>query len=782
HFTDVEIDRGKFHFPLKKIELNADTRTKNAFIQLKSEVADIYINGEFNLSNLPGSFQYILNHYLPNYIAEVKKPYKQNFKYTIDLKQTKIITDLFYPRMQVGKTHVTGGVNSETNNIDINLNSSYFYWDSIKFTTIYIATSNDIKNDLIHINQTLGSFSLNDSVSFKNITLNGDIKNDSFQYKMVSYEPRQKYDFDWRGYAVLKGDSVKMVWDQSRIQIYRKNYTIAANSAITFKINQLVFDQFILSNEQENILANGVVGKKKTDALSLKIENFDIGFLNGFIKTIDGGIHGNASGDLTIKSALGSPLFIANVFSENSIAGVDTLGDLQLATTFDESTNSVKMEARIISGNLIGVEAKGDIDLTKGTQLNIDIKVPKTPIKKFDYYTKFLISNLEGTLNADLKLKGTPQKPLVTGRVYFDDARFTVDYIKTRYSFNQYFDLYENYIDLNKFYLFDEFGKTALVSGKVYHKSYDNYRLDVHVDNCKSFHCLNTSKKDNALYYGKAFASGKAYFYGTMDDIGMDITAKSEKGTVIYIPLGSPEEANNVDFIKFISRDSSGVKINQNQSADLSGLRMNFNFEITPVAEIQLIFDEALGDIMKGNGSGNLRMEIDTRRNFNMYGQYTIEKGEYLFTALNVFQKKFYVKSGGTINWDGAPLDAKMNLSAYYRVRTSPDPLLGTTSGTNPKLTVDCNLFLKGKLFSPDIKFGLTFPEIENQNSDNNTILNTIIKQVENDQEELNRQIFSLMMLKQFLPRQGTSSGYSVGSISQGSLTATVSDLISAQM
>lgn len=782
-FTDVSIDRDSLHFPLKKIELRADTRTKNGYIALKSEIADIAFNGEFDLQNLQNTMQYVFYHYLPNYVNSIKTPVKQKFSFNAELKNTQIVTDLFFPKMHLGKTLLNGRMNSDSNDIYLNLQSQYFYWDQFQFKNIYIKSDKNIRNDLLHINNTIGELRMNDSISFTNITLNADIKNDSFNYKAISYEPRQPYDFDLNGFILFHKNAIKMVWNPSRIQIVRKNYSIAQNSSILFQNNMVYISNMELSNKDEQIKADGVLGKSKNDELDLQIKNFDIGFINAFVKTIDGGIHGKASGTLQIKRALQSPVFIADIYSEKSIAGVDTLGDLQLATTYDDENNSVHLDAEVLGGNLKGIKAKGDIDISKETRLNIDVDVPATPVKKFEYYTKILISNVDGNISGKLKVKGTPSKPLVTGKVYFDDVSFTVDYIKTRYRFsNQFFDLYDNYIDLNKFYLFDEFGKTALVSGKVYHKSYEDYRLDVHFNNCKNFHCLQTTKKDNSLYYGSAYASGNAYLYGTMDDLGMDITAKSEKGTVIYIPLGSPEEASNVDFIKFIRRDSSGVKIAKAPTADLSGIRMNFNFEITPVAEIQIIFDEALGDIMKGSGSGNLRMEIDTRRNFNMYGQYTIEKGEYLFTALNVFQKKFYVKPGGTISWDGAPLEAKMNLAAFYRVRASPDPLLGTTGNESSKITVDCNLFLKGLLFSPDIKFGLSFPDIENQNSDNNTVLNTVLKQVENDQEELNRQIFSLMMLKQFLPRQGTSSGLTAGSISQGSLSATVSDLISAQM
>lgn len=789
YFNEITIDRGNLHYPLRKIQVDADTRSEKGFISLRSDIADADISGVFDLAALPTSLQYVFHHYLPAYVDAVNKPFKQDFIYHAEIKNTDIISKLLLPRMKVGSGSISGSFSSAADDIELQITNSLFSWDQLVMKDIVLKANKAPAGNRLKISQTLGEFSLNDSVRFSNITFNGQLQNDSFNYRLISNEPGQPYNCDWNGYIFFSGDSVDMHWNDSRMLVQRKNYNILPGSRILFANSKINFQGFGLTSQSERITADGYLGEDQDDALDLAIDRFDIGFINSFVKTIDEGLHGFASGKLTVKRGLGRPVFIANVLCEKTIAGPDTLGDVKLYTNYDDESNTVQLESSVVAGYLKGCEARGTIDLNKDTKLFLEVNVPKTPVARFAWYARPLASGLEGSVSGKFKVRGTPTSPLVTGRVFFDDCRFTVDYIKTRYSFNQHFDLYENYIDLNRFYIFDENGHTGLVSGRVYHQNYENLRYDIHIDNCKSLLCLNTGKKDNTLYYGKAYASGNAYFSGTPDDFAMELNAKSEKGTVICIPLGAPEEAGNVDFIRFVRKDSALVKTGKVQGPDLSGLRMNFNFEMTPDAEIQLVFDEALGDIMKGSGNGNLRMEIDTRRNFKMYGQYTVEKGEYLFTALNVFQKKFYIKPGGTISWDGGPLDAKMNLSAYYRVRTSPDPLLlstgvasGTSGNVSPKIAVDCNLFIKGLLFSPDIKFGISFPEIESQNSDNNTVLNTVLKQVENDNEELNRQIFSLMMLKQFLPRQGTSSGISAGLISQGSLTATVSDMISAQM
>ena len=42
--------------------------------------------------------------------------------------------------------------------------------------------------------------------------------------------------------------------------------------------------------------------------------------------------------------------------------------------------------------------------------------------------------------------------------------------------------------------------------------------------------------------------------------------------------------------------------------------------EVTPDAEAQIVFDSKVGDLIKGYGSGNLKMEYTSDEEFYMYG------------------------------------------------------------------------------------------------------------------------------------------------------------------
>jgi hypothetical protein len=787
-FANIEVKRDEKLYNFKNVLFESRNNNRHGILNLKSDIADISIKGNYLLSEIPQAFQSFFNHYLPEYIHPTKKLFNDQFEFTADIKNTKIISELLFPQLTLGRTNIKGKLNNQKQDVSLYIASDLFQWKDIVIKGIKLDTDHDFNDEAIHIKNSIAELHLNDTIVLYNVSTDAHLKTDSISYHLVSYEPRQQYNADLYGSVRFRHDSIDFAWTKSFVMVQGKKFTLMPDSRATTTPNHVELYTFNLKSGDEEISSSGIIGDKIDDQLYVELKDFDLGFINNFAKTVDGGIYGTCSGKLNIHALLARPIVDAELTSFKTIIGKDTLGDLKLTSIYDDDKNQVSIDAHIFSGYLKDVKVKGLVSLKRETELNLKVNIPKVPLKRFEHYAEGLASNFSGTVNGDLTVTGNTKQPIVTGRVFCEDAYFKVDYIGTTYRLNQFFDLHEKYIDLNRFYLFDEFGNTALVSGKVYHQYYDKYVLDVHFDKCDKFQCLKTKKGENDMFYGDAFASGSASFKGSIDDINIEIKARSEKGTKINIPIGTPEEITTADFIRFDINQSQTVKAYKSDSIDLSGIRMNFNFEVTPDAEIQIIFDEALGDVMKGNGNGNLKFEIDTRGQFKMYGQYTIEKGEYLFTALNVFQKKFFIKSGGTIDWNGDPYQAKMNIEASYRVKTSPDNLLtsqGTSgqSGQSPKINVDCNLFMKGLLFSPEIKFGLKFPDIESQSTDNNTFLNAAIKQIENDPEELNRQVFGLMLMKRFLPQQGISNTTNIPtSISSSSLNASVSDLISAQM
>ncbi|MCZ8284483.1 MAG: translocation/assembly module TamB domain-containing protein, partial [Bacteroidia bacterium] len=87
----------------------------------------------------------------------------------------------------------------------------------------------------------------------------------------------------------------------------------------------------------------------------------------------------------------------------------------------------------------------------------------------------------------------------------------------------------------------------------------------------------------------------------------------------------------------------------------------------------------------------------------------------------------------------------------------------------------DCKLYMKNKLMAPDITFGIELPTID-ENS--RTAINSVLM----DENELNRQVFSLLLLRSFItPLSGSTggSGITAGSAAANTSTEMLSNKLS---
>ncbi len=370
----------------------------------------------------------------------------------------------------------------------------------------------------------------------------------------------------------------------------------------------------------------------------------------------------------------------------------------------------------------------------------------ETELIVIEPFVKTYVSNISGTASADLKVRGSFSKPEINGYLTLKNAGLRVNYLNAYLKVSDQIRLSENKIFLNNLQVKDLEGNKGSINGSITHTYFEKFNLDVKLQ-ANNLLCLNTTEKDNELYYGKAYSTGAFSFRGPIEDIKIDITAKTERGTKFYIPLSDESSVMKQNFVRFVQKDST-VKT-QDYKINLSGISMNMNLQVDDQSEVQLIMDKATGEIIKGRGNANLKLTINTIGNFEMYGNYEISEGEYNFILQNLISKKFKVDKGGTIRWNGDPLKAKIDLTAIYETRPLIQPLILSANSTDTnsytpsqRVKAHCVMYLKNDLMSPDISFGLRFPEDENLSSKVGGYLA--------NQDNLSNQVASLLVFGRF--------------------------------
>ena len=199
---------------------------------------------------------------------------------------------------------------------------------------------------------------------------------------------------------------------------------------------------------------------------------------------------------------------------------------------------------------------------------------------------------------------------------------------------------------------------------------------------------------------------------------------------------------------------------------------MIFDIEFTADAELQIIFDEKVGDIIKVRGDGNIDMAVNKNDIFTINGEYFISQGTYLFTLQNILNKKFIIKPGGFIKWTGNIYTATTKLEAVYNLKASPYNLTFNPED-KPRVPVECQLNLSNKLLAPDISFGLYIPNASDR-------LSSIISSLDGD--ELNKQILFLLITNNFYTNQEMLAGSEYQETSGNAIGKTSGELLSNQL
>ena len=561
--------------------------------------------------------------------------------------------------------------------------------------------------------------------------------------------------------------AVEVVFQKSSVHLLDKEWTIAADNSVKISDYGREFnvENLTLSNGPQFISAQGFISADATKPpLQLQVKDFELATLSSVTNQR---LTGRLNAEGTVSGIYG-PLTIDNSLSVDSLTYDGTLiGQVAGRSNWDNRSGQLRVNLDVARAGQSVLKVGGYIAPGSDTQqLSLTGTLNDAPIILAQPFLGTLLRNLSGTGRGELRLSGRFDGMNLTGDVDVHKGRFTFGYLGTTYSFADHIKFTTSSIEFHNVKLQDQLGNSGVVDGVITHNKFQNMKLDIGA-NFRKMQVLNTTRKDNDLYFGVAYATGNARVTGPIDDLNVTVRATSEAGTRLSLPLDNAAKAEKAGYIKFVNNNlpdtvitKKAVAVSAQDKVDLSGVTLNFNLIVTPDAYMEILLDESTGDVIRGSAAGQLRMNIDTRGDFNMYGQVEIVRGAYNFTLQGLVNKEFVVRPGGIISWNGDPLAGEMNVTATYTQRTSLAPILATTSGTSNGAVVPVTavMTLTGPLLLPAIRLGLEFNDAPGTLQGD---LAAFISTLRNDEQELNRQVFSLLVFKQLAP-QGSFTQISI--------------------
>ena len=805
---DIFLDDTYFQYDGKELQvdrlmLTSEKDSLSRTLRIKSPIVDLHIFGDFNYSAF---FQDVIDVYdeyrlifrnnseeIKAYYANQNKDYSDYYylDYDINLRDVNSVINLFVPDFYLSpNTRLFGGFTggpTKLVQIDSYIDTLSLRQFTFEKSVINVNTTKSSDTTLVYASYDVKSRSqkLNGKPKSENLEFQVDWDGNEFDFLFNLDQTNAPSYIRTSGNVEFLPDLTNIRFRPSEVNLIDKIWQIRKDNLISLRTKQYDFSNLSLFHEDQRITINGRLAENPDENLFISVMNFNVENLNPLItKRLDGVFNGFIDiKDYFNQREINSRINVRG-FSINKFL----VGNIIAFSEFDNNKSQFDVNLKINRNGIETVKIDGFLKPEEEIdQYDLDATFTETNLNLIEPFFEEYISDVSGQLNGKLKISGEFDNPIINGSGKTDKGEFTIDYFKTHYNLAGEVVLNNNYMDFQDFVLNDSYGNEGSLQGRITHNGFKELEYDFE-GRVNKLLMLNTTAKDNDSYYGTAFATGDYRIFGKEKIFNISANGVSEKGTKFYIPLEGSSEVVREDFINFISiNDTARLKENQleRNKINLSGINLNLDLDLTPDAYCEIIFDLTAGDIIRGRGNGKLNLQIDTKGDFNMFGDYEIDEGGYNFTLYNIINKEFEIEPGSKISWIGDPYEAILDIRANYRQLASLTPILRVNEEdirANPELNrkypAKVLLDIKGNLSYPEIDFDISVDGYPKNATYNGVSIETQMTAFKNkiatDEQELKRQVFSLIILKNFSPE----NAFNVG----GSVEKSVSEFISNQI
>lgn len=540
----------------------------------------------------------------------------------------------------------------------------------------------------------------------------------------------------------------------SYIKVKEDTLRIRENNQMRYQADELAIEGLRIENGERYLALQGVVSKDPASVLMMQLHQVRLELLDK-LYPLPYKLSGLLNARIRLQNLLDRPVMVAN--SRIADFGVD---DFAYGDIFGDANWNPDQEKLQLDARLLGEEKDTTLRL-EGFYLASDTIAPlhfqvstenSFPLNYIYPFVKTQLFGIQGKVDLrSFRVGGSFKDLIVEGEGQFVDAGFGVAYFQTEYRFNGVIEFDKDRIvfpQRSPIRLYDKNGNHADFYGLIRHRGMREFEFDLQLDRVQDFLVMDTEKGENELFYGTLkVKAGVASIAGNLQKLDIEAFAMTGEGTSLKIPITDENRYSRPEFIRFTGEDAAkGGPVN----TGLQGFDIRLNVLATEEAEIELIFDEKVGDIIQGRGNGNFSLFINQEGEFSMSGEYEIARGNYLFTSQNILNKKFSVKRGGTIQWTGDPYGALLNLEAVYSLNADIKDLVRLDRSV--RVPVNVVMHMGGSLEKPEIIPGVELPNLNDQEA---IRVISALKAVQYDEQELNKQVFSLMVFNRFAPVGG---------------------------
>ncbi len=574
----------------------------------------------------------------------------------------------------------------------------------------------------------------------------------------------------------------------SELVFNKKAWEIPETNSMKLTDSNLVFTDFNISRNQQEIRLHNNYEEAENKHFNLDFNNFSLRNIFNYFNPEEELASGRLDGDLVVEDPFGATAILAGLQISNFYVMKAPLGILNFKANPGQG-GGYNTELSLKEGD-VDLDISGRFQPNEtAANLDFDIQLNKLKTSVIEHFSMGEIKDSQGSIAGNMSIQGTTVEPEYSGEFNFNNTGFTVSMLNAGFRFeDENLKIDNDGIYFNDFSIQDEQGNNFVMNGDILTESYLNPEFDLQVE-AKDFNALNASRDDNELFYGKAIFDARARITGNMNlpQINGRITINSGTDITYIMPDAELEIQERDGIVRFVNRENpddilTGSSEKEEETV-LSGFIINSLVEIEENASFNIIISKETGDNFRVTGSGELTFTMDENGRMNLSGRYEMSDGHYEMNLYELVNRRFDIVEGSSISWSGDPMDASLDVTAVYNIETSASSLMAARDvGVGQKggqfrqeLPFEVFLNVDGELMQPKLSFNLGMPE-EERGALGGQVYGRI-QQLNNQEEALNKQVFSLLVLNRFFPDTG-SDGSSGGmeTIARDNLNQALSD------
>ncbi|OCK51375.1 cell envelope biogenesis protein AsmA [Chryseobacterium sp. CBo1] len=788
NLKDFAISDTKEVYPIQEISLNAVSTADSTLIKFNSQIADVELNGKYKLTQIFGALSQTVNQYY-----QFQKPGKiqkidagQFFTLNASIKDDNLIRKFVQDLKSFETINITGNYNADSQiiELDAKIPQVLYGTNSLENTSLKVTNQNQaLQYDLSVAALKSESFALN------KVNINGDVANNIINYNITTKDDKDETQFLIAGNAKSMNDITEISLNPNGLKLNYMDWTVAENNKIQIFSQGIVADNFRLSNSGAEISLQSE-SSSPTSPLNVSLKDFKIETITEIIKKDSLLAKGTINGAAQLRDLTKNMTFTSDIDVTDLFVFGNPVGNLDIKVN-NQSANLLNADIAL-SGNNNDVKILGNYN-TSSSSFDLDLDMNQLQMKTLQGFTMNAITNTEGYLSGDLKITGTTTAPRILGDVKMNNVGLMI--AKTGSDFrniNDKIDFTNRGIEFDNFKINDKDGNSLKIDGQVLTQTYRDFAFNLDV-NAKDFKVVNSEKSNDALMYGILAIDAALQVRGNLDLPKVDgrLAVSETTDFTFVLPQSSPSLQERDGIVEFIDQDQ--IALNKTIKADsidaqspIKGMDVNVNIELSKEAKMSIIIDKANGDFVKLQGEADLTGGIDPSGKTTLVGVYQVEKGSYEM-SVSVLKRKFDIQKGSTITWTGEPTTANLDITAIYKTQTAPIDLVEqqvdqiNLNQYKQRIPFNTLLILKGELLKPQISFDITTDEKNNAVSSEVTqTIDAKLAQLRQDPNEMNKQVFALLLLNRFIGENPfeSNSGVSAETMARQSVSKILSQQI----